>query len=102
MCCVNYYTHAMMGFASQLQMVGIHLSLVSFAGRWKLQAAIFRYLLHRQSHMIPIANKYWCGKIVNNDAVDIDQAEIDMVKTLPKDIDKSLKRINKFLAERSL
>eukprot|EP01083_Nonionella_stella_P095175 267140_1 len=87
------------GFATMLQMVGVALSLISVVGRSKLQAAIYRHLLHRQEHLIPLANMYWCGKIINNNALDIDKAEFVLVKNFPKDIDKVVENIDKYLAD---
>eukprot|EP01083_Nonionella_stella_P221295 790778_1 len=90
------------GFATTLQNMGIPLSLISFAGRWKLQAAIFRYLLHRQEDMIPLAKAYWCGVQKSALPLDIDKQEMDLMAHLPANIDKALKQIQSFLEQRSI
>ncbi len=66
------------GFATRLQQVGIPMSLIAFAGRWKLQAAIYRYLLHNQAQLIPLTKMYLYGKSVNGQILDLDLAELNL------------------------
>ncbi len=74
------------GFATRLQQVGITMSLIAFAGRWKLQAAIYRYLIHNQAQLLPLAKAYLYGKSVNGECLDLDHAEVDLSEQYSKGI----------------
>jgi len=72
------------GFATQLQQNGVDISLIAFAGRWTLAAAIYRYLIHSQAALLPIARWYLYGKQKNKSVCDPNRLEADMVRSMAK------------------
>ena len=72
------------GFATTLQRAGLPMSLIAFAGRWKLEAAIYQYLIHSQKDLLCIVSKYLYGVQVNNDQHDWDESEINIVQQMRK------------------
>ncbi len=49
-----------------------------------MQAAIYRYLIHNQAQLLPLAKLYWYGKVVSGQKLDLDQAEFDLAKEYGK------------------
>ena len=72
------------GFATTLQRVGVPMSLIAFAGRWKLQSAIYDYLIHSQKDLLGIVGKYLYGTKTNNEQYDWDESEIRIVQNMQK------------------
>ncbi len=65
------------GFASQLLRCGSPLSLICFAGRWQLQAAVFDYAKHQQWELINIVSIYLYGEQQNRENIDLDEPDLD-------------------------
>ena len=56
------------------------MSLIAFAGRWKLKAAIGRYLIHTQRELLQIARLFLYGKALNAETeVDLDEDERQII-----------------------
>ncbi len=72
------------GFATTLQRKGCADSLIAFAGRWKLRAAIYRYIIHMQRDMNNLCKIYLYGKETNKMSLDLDANEIDLCTELKK------------------
>ena len=70
------------GFATTLLNNGVPMSLIAFAGRWKLHAAIYRYLIHTQKDLLPLAKMYLYGKQKKSEMIDMDETEIDLIDSL--------------------
>ena len=67
------------GFATQLMRKNVPMSLIAFAGRWTLTAAIYAYLLHTQEDMIPLADIYLYAEDImgQGEELDLDRKEIE-------------------------
>ena len=63
------------GFATTLLKNGVAMSLIAFAGQWKLHAAIYKYLIHTQSDLLVIVTQYLYGVCVNGKSYDFDESE---------------------------
>ncbi len=87
------------GFSTTLQRKGVVMSLIAFAGRWKLRAAIFRYLIHIQNDLNDLCKIYLYGKEINKESLDLDANEMELCSELVKNpIDlKVLKEFEKRL-----
>lgn len=70
------------GFATTLLRNGVRMSLIAFAGRWKLKAAIGRYLIHTQDELLDIVRLFLYGKVLNADSLDLDEDERDIIRSL--------------------
>ncbi len=70
------------GFASSLQQKGVDLSRISYAGRWKLQAAIYSYLIHTQKDLIGLCLIFLYGRIKSKVQIDFDKSECDLIGKL--------------------
>ena len=82
------------GFASSLLQCGLPLSWISYAGRWKLQAAIYAYLIHSQKDLLCLCQIFMYGLIVTKVEIDFDQSEFDLVKDMNKLSAVSKKRLS--------
>ena len=60
------------------------MSLIAFAGRWKLEAAIYKYFIHSQKDLLGIVGKYLYGVQTNNEQHDWDESEINIVQQMRK------------------
>ena len=70
------------GFAGTLSRKGVAMSRISYAGRWKLQAAIYSYLIHTQKDLLDLCLIFLYGNIVTRTCVDMDQSEIDLIRNM--------------------
>ena len=64
------------GFVSQLLKCGSPLSLIWFAGRWQLQAAVFEYAKHQQWELFNKAMTYLYGEQQNQKNIDLDSPDL--------------------------
>lgn len=72
------------GFATTLLQNGAAMSLIAFAGMWKLHAAIYRYLIHTQEDLLQIAFLYLYGSRKSTKVIDLDESEYGIVRDLHK------------------
>ena len=70
------------GFATTLLQRGMPLSLIAFAGLWRLQAAIYRYFVHSQRDLLQVALVYLYGKPTNGGTIDMDTKEFNLMEQL--------------------
>ena len=77
------------GWATSLTRKGIIQSLIAFIGRWKLQGAIYDYILHTAEETLQITEVLWYGKLKNMKTVDFDEMELRLFQKVMKD--KTLK-----------
>lgn len=67
------------GFAMTLLRNGTAIPLIAFAGRWKIKAAIGRYLIYSQKDLLQIAKLFLYGTEVNVDSIDFDEEEQQII-----------------------
>ena len=70
------------GFATTLLQRGMPLSLIAFAGLWRLQAAIYRYLVHSQRDLLQVAMVYLYGQPTSGGTIDMDTREFNLMAQL--------------------
>ena len=79
------------GFATSLQKKSVPLGLIAFAGRWTLQAAIYRYILWEQDDLIGLANILWNKpETVFIPSVDMEASELALLQALPPSVHQYL------------
>ena len=67
------------GFATTLLKNGMAMSLIAYAGQWKLHAAIYKYIIHTQADLLVVVNVYLYGKCKNVASYDFDESEHQIV-----------------------
>ena len=72
------------GFATTLLTNGMAMSLIAYAGQWKLHAAIYKYLIHTQADLLVVVSVYLYGKRKKVATYDFDESEHRIVRNLQK------------------
>ena len=88
------------GFATTLLQKGVPMSLIAFAGLWKLQSAIYCYLVHSQKDLLKIVSLYLYGETLNLEQIDMDEREFRVVAEL--DVEPGTLRKGFFFRTRGL
>ena len=72
------------GFATTLQQREINQGLIAYAGRWKLVASIYKYMIFTLEDMRKIASMIWDKKRETMMHTDLDEWEIQILKDIKK------------------
>jgi len=80
------------GFATALQKRSVPLGLIAYAGRWTLQAAIYRYILWEQEDLVGLADILWNKLVLNPymSSVDMEASEVALIQSMPPSVHQYL------------